>query len=189
MRVSRGRGQPYAAPHPGQVECRARRRTALRPRRVAFGDSEVSPPPSGVQPPGCRSQGGDGLHHSALPVLRANTVNRTCRLRRPGVPVNAQWRGVLGAARRAAAGDQLLLGRGMPEGGRVKPATCSLPRPSGHATSEKPADASVAPITGESATYRGTNPAPELRAPNRRYVAVRPATTTAWSLPAVMPLS
>jgi len=27
------------------------------------------------------------------------------------------------------------------------------------ATSEKPADASVAPITGQSAAYRGTNPA------------------------------
>ena len=71
-------GRPYAAPHPGQVGS-AGHEDARRSGRggVAFGDSEVSPPPSDVQPPGCRPQGGDGLRHSALPVLRANTVNWT----------------------------------------------------------------------------------------------------------------
>ena len=36
MRVSRGRGQPYAAPSRAGWQCRARRRTALRPWRGSF---------------------------------------------------------------------------------------------------------------------------------------------------------
>ena len=71
-------GRPYAAPHPGQVGS-AEHEDVRRSGRgaVAFGDSEVSPPPSDVQPPGCRPAGRDRLRHSALPVLRANTVNWT----------------------------------------------------------------------------------------------------------------
>ena len=78
-------GLPYAAPHPGQVGS-AEHEDARRSGRgaVAGGGSGVSPPPSDVQPPGCRPAGGTGCATARCPLRRANTVNWTCTLRRPG---------------------------------------------------------------------------------------------------------
>ena len=47
--------------------------------------------------------------------------------------MNAQWRGVSGAARRAGVGDQFLLGRGVPEGGPGEARHLLAPVVVGHA--------------------------------------------------------
>ena len=97
---------------------------------VAFGDSEVSPPPSDVQPPGCRPAG----RRRATPQRVSRTAREHCKLDlKVASPRDNGERPVPRGLGRAAAGDQFLLGRGMPEGGRLKPATWSLQRSSGHA--------------------------------------------------------
>ena len=58
-------------------QCRARRHTALRAAARSWRGSEVSPPPSDVQPPGLPTGRSDGLRPSALSVLRANTTADT----------------------------------------------------------------------------------------------------------------
>ena len=70
-------GRPYAAPHLGQVG-NAEHEDARRSGRgaVAGGGSEVSPPPSDVQPPGCRPARGDGLR----PQRVARTAREHCEL-------------------------------------------------------------------------------------------------------------
>ena len=70
-------GRPYAAPQSGQVGS-AEHQDARRSGRgaVAFGGSEVSPPPSDIQPPGWRPAG----RGRATPQRVARTARERCEL-------------------------------------------------------------------------------------------------------------
>jgi hypothetical protein len=66
----RDEGRPYAAPHPGQVGSAEYEDARRSGRGAVAGDgSEVSPPPSDIQPPGCRS----GPSRRIRPMYRNGT--------------------------------------------------------------------------------------------------------------------